>query len=131
MGCLFVPPRILAVTWDAYFALYFLGLNDSSCQSMCKSLPYLRKLDMSWNSSLTDEALFSLFHSCPLLIDVKVAGLKRITAKPFLPIISELSRWRIVRERIRNRLQMQMGNINRGRLIKDFTEYEVNEEKSL
>ena len=101
---------------------------------MVKSLPRLRLIDLSWNSSLTDESILGLFNSCPCLHEVTIAGLKRITSKPFLPIISGLAKWRRRREEIRIRVAIQMGVISRPQMgvisrprMRDTTEYEVPE----
>lgn len=100
------------------------GLNDASCQEMVKSMPHLRTVDFSWNSSLVDDSISTLFLSCPCLREVTIAGLKRITSKPFLPIISDYGIWRRRRESICSKLQRKFGGSTRSRQ-KDISDYEI------
>ena len=103
--------------------LYISGLNDSVCIPLVKTLSNLRIIDLSWNSSLTDDSLVNLFHSCQFIQEVTVAGLKRISSKPFLSIISGLVKWQQVRSVIKHRLHLKYFTSS-GRL-KHVTDLEV------
>ncbi|XP_066270079.1 uncharacterized protein [Branchiostoma lanceolatum] len=70
------------------------GMTDSVLVSMAENLGLLEELDVSWNLDLTDSSISRVLVCCPRLRDARLAGLKRITSKPFLPIISDLARWR-------------------------------------
>ncbi|XP_019622327.1 PREDICTED: LOW QUALITY PROTEIN: uncharacterized protein LOC109468526 [Branchiostoma belcheri] len=70
------------------------GMSDGVLVSMVESLGLLEELDVSWNLGLTDVSICRVLVCCPRLRDARLAGLKRITSKPFLPIISDLARWR-------------------------------------
>lgn len=104
-------------------SLYVSGLNDSVCIPLVKALSNLRIIDLSWNSSLTDDSLVKLFHSCQFIQEVTVAGLKRISSKPFLSIISGLVKWQQVRSVIKHRLHLKYFTSS-GRL-KHMTDLEV------
>ncbi|KAI8493610.1 hypothetical protein Bbelb_285310 [Branchiostoma belcheri] len=70
------------------------GMSDGVLVSMVETLGLLEELDVSWNLGLTDVSICRVLVCCPRLRDARLAGLKRITSKPFLPIISDLARWR-------------------------------------
>ncbi|XP_035669018.1 uncharacterized protein LOC118411092 [Branchiostoma floridae] len=70
------------------------GMSDGVLVSMVENLGLLEELDVSWNLDLTDLSISRVLVCCPRLRDARLAGLKRITSKPFLPIISDLARWR-------------------------------------
>ncbi|CAH1251675.1 FBXL20 [Branchiostoma lanceolatum] len=70
------------------------GMTDGVLVSMAENLGLLEELDVSWNLDLTDLSISRVLVCCPRLRDARLAGLKRITSKPFLPIISDLARWR-------------------------------------
>ena len=53
---------------------------------------------------LTDETMSVLMISCTLLREAVLAGLKRITSKAFVPMITGLNAWRDRRSAIRFRL---------------------------
>ena len=91
---------------------------------MIKCLPSLYAVDLSWNLSITDETIQLLFTVCSNIQCVKIAGLKRITSKAFLPLISQRERWNKIRQTIFKRLQLQLGANCRKRL-KDLSKYEV------
>jgi len=80
-------------------------LTDKLSRPLVQSLKNLTFIDLSWNCLLTDETLSALMISCVMLRETVLAGLKRISSKPFLPIISGLSEWKAKRESIRRRLQ--------------------------
>ncbi|XP_038058124.1 uncharacterized protein LOC119729581 [Patiria miniata] len=81
------------------------NLTDGVAQAMAPSLRHLKKLDVSWNSDLTDAAISSVMSCCPLIVELYLMGLKRITEKPLMPIISELARWQRCKKLIKLKMK--------------------------
>ncbi|XP_071941710.1 uncharacterized protein [Antedon mediterranea] len=82
-------------------------LADDIIITMATRLCFLKRLDVSWNSELTDVTVCCLLINCPLLDNLCLDGLKCITSKPFLPIIAELVRWRRCQALIKLKLKEQ------------------------
>eukprot|EP00794_Sanderia_malayensis_P005243 gene5243-5907_t len=96
-------------------------LMDSMVLPFLPNMKQLVYIDLSWNCMLTDETVSKLFICCPLLREAVLSGLKRISTKPFLPIISGLVEWRAKREIIAYRLR------TRGIITRNIASQEVNE----
>ena len=92
---------------------------------MVRNLPHLRRVDLSWNSSLTDDAITVLCRSCPGLREVTISGLKRITSKPFLPIITDVETWRERRDVIKARLRQSVAATDFVTRERDISRLEV------
>lgn len=80
-------------------------LTDTLAKPLVQKLKDLTYIDLSWNCLLTDQTLSALLVSCVMLSEAVLAGLKRITSKPFLSMISGISEWNITRESIRSHLR--------------------------
>lgn len=73
-------------------------LTDEILDNLARNMPLLKDIDVSWNSSLTDDGICSLLECCLKLNRAVFCGLKRITSQPFLGIIGDLGRWRLLEE---------------------------------
>ncbi|PIK46143.1 hypothetical protein BSL78_16991 [Apostichopus japonicus] len=82
-------------------------MTDSLLAEMMPRFRMLKVLDVSWTLNLTNDGVAAILCSCPLLTDLNLAGLKRITEKPFLPIISDINRWRRCQALIKLKLREQ------------------------
>ena len=91
---------------------------------MLWNLCSLEHVDLSWNSFLTDETVTSLLLHCPRLKTALLAGLKRITSRPFLLIVSGLAKWQRRRETIRTKLEKEFSVTGKSR---DLSAKEVNQ----
>lgn len=106
---------------------YILGINDATCQTSFLKMPSLHKLvsiDLSWSSLLSDHTVSLILGNCNTLQTATLTGLKRITSKPFIPIINNYNDWFETRREISERLQLQLGADCKKRL-KDLSRYEV------
>ena len=68
---------------------------------------------------LTDDTISTLLGSCPMLNEAVLAGLKRITSKPFLPIISDQTEWRSCLKAIRSRIRRSNYAAKKGVSVSD------------
>jgi len=100
------------------------GLNDTTCTQLICKLPYLKRIDLSWNCSLTDESITLMCCSCPMLRELIISGLKRITSKPFLPIVAGWGEWRKRREEIKTRLRRPCVSTNVSTRERDILQLE-------
>ncbi|XP_065071249.1 uncharacterized protein LOC135695947, partial [Rhopilema esculentum] len=94
-------------------------LTDSQAVPMVRSLRNLTFVDLSWNCMLTDDTISTLLGSCPMLNEAVLAGLKRITSKPFLPIISDRTEWRSCLKAIRSRIRRSNYAAKKGVSVSD------------
>ncbi|CAL1526030.1 unnamed protein product, partial [Lymnaea stagnalis] len=62
-------------------------ISDESVFLLSKSLPLLEKIDLGWNTSLTNQSIQALLSNCRRLTTAILEGLK-ITSAPFLQIIT-------------------------------------------
>ncbi|XP_033624603.1 uncharacterized protein LOC117288031 [Asterias rubens] len=115
--CPTTPSTLMSLAWNCQglSTLNMSGvesLTDGVVQAMMPSLRLMKKLDMSWNSELTDVAVSCVMSCCPLMVELFLMGLKRITEKPFMPLISELSRWqrckKLIKLKMKERLLLNM-----------------------
>lgn len=74
------------------------SFTDSALSKLAKNMPILREIDASWNSRLSDDGIKVLLQCCIKLKKVVLCGLKLITSQPFLGIIGDLKRWRLLEE---------------------------------
>ena len=74
------------------------SLTDAALSNLAKNMPLLREIDASWNSSLSDIGISALLEFCTQLNKAVLCGLKCITSQPFLAIIGDLGRWRLLEE---------------------------------
>ena len=73
-------------------------LDDDIVVALATNMPLLVDADLSWNSSLTDNAIQALLLHCTRLRETVLSGLKLITSRPFLGIICDLGRWHLVQD---------------------------------
>lgn len=66
--------------------------------TMATNLPNLTFIDVSWNLAITSVGISALMLNCCKLHEANLSGLKALTSKPFLPIISDLRVWRSKQE---------------------------------
>lgn len=80
--------------------LKYLDLSSVTCYDdqllvvMSSCLKFLEKLDISWNAALTDVSVSAVLRSCIFLSELLASGLRELSTAPFLPIISDLRKWR-------------------------------------
>ena len=74
------------------------NLTDAALGRLAENMPLLREIDASWNSSLSDTGISTLLRCCNKLKKVVLCGLNFITSQPFLGIIGDLKRWRLLEE---------------------------------
>ncbi|KAL3885402.1 hypothetical protein ACJMK2_025465 [Sinanodonta woodiana] len=79
-------------------------ITDASVIYLSEHLHQLHELDISWNLALTNESVSAVLKNCPRLHTACMSGLKQITAEPFLPIITDLKRWRRCQSLLRFKL---------------------------
>ncbi|KAK3595456.1 hypothetical protein CHS0354_003448 [Potamilus streckersoni] len=79
-------------------------ITDASVIYLSEHLHQLQELDISWNLALTNESVSAILKNCPQLHTACMSGLKQITAEPFLPIITDLKRWRRCQSLLRFKL---------------------------
>lgn len=58
-------------------------------------------------SALTDVGVGAIMANCLYLQELSVAGIKLLTSKPFLPLISDVKEWRRCQALLRLKLQEQ------------------------
>ena len=92
--------------WNVFFLLYWTGefRGHKPFQSL-SSLQNLTFLDLAWNSMVCDDTLIMMLSNMPLLDRLNLEGLKYISSKPFLPIISKHENWYEMKNRITKRLR--------------------------
>ncbi|CAC5357286.1 unnamed protein product [Mytilus coruscus] len=81
------------------------SITDSSVVYLVENLPLLREIDISWNSGLSDVCVKALLRSCIHLKKAVLSGIKFLTSAPFLPIISDLQKFRRCQALLRFKLQ--------------------------
>ncbi|KAI8761852.1 F-box/LRR-repeat protein 2 [Biomphalaria glabrata] len=64
------------------------AVNDSALIMLSENLTLLEKINLDWNSQLTDGAIHALLTNCTRLTYVNLEGVKEITSAPFIKIIS-------------------------------------------
>ena len=91
------PETLDAIAQHAPLRLEFLGL-ESSGSFLCddhfpgfaQAFPLIRDINLSWNISIGDDAICSILTSCLSLEVLTLAGVKRITVNPFMPLVNIL-----------------------------------------
>ncbi|XP_068711502.1 uncharacterized protein [Montipora foliosa] len=92
------------------------SLTDEGLGNLARNMPHLRDIDASWNSSLSDNGIFTLLESCVELNRAVLCGLKGITSQPFLAIIGDLGRWCLLEELWRLNRRSQSGADPKGKV---------------
>ncbi|KAL5015892.1 hypothetical protein ScPMuIL_005481 [Solemya velum] len=72
-------------------------ISDQAVVKLAENIPQLEVIDISWNSELTDVSVTAVLQYCMNLKKAFFGGLKQLTTNPFLPIISDVSKWRLCR----------------------------------
>ncbi|XP_064645007.1 uncharacterized protein LOC135498609 [Lineus longissimus] len=70
-----------------------VDITDDGVIRLAQRLSLLKNLDISWNQALTDDSVDAILTNCPLMDSLCLVGLKRLTSKPFLPIIANFNQW--------------------------------------
>lgn len=81
------------------------SITDASVVYLVENLPLLQEIDIGWNSGLSDVCVKALLRSCIYLKKAVLSGLKYLTSAPFLPIISDLQKFRRCQALLRFKLQ--------------------------
>ncbi|CAG2186128.1 unnamed protein product [Mytilus edulis] len=81
------------------------SITDASMVYLAENLPLLQEIDASWNSGLSDVSVKALLRSCIYLKKAVLSGIKFLTSAPYLPIISDLQKFRRCQALLRFKLQ--------------------------
>ncbi|XP_064607051.1 F-box/LRR-repeat protein fbxl-1-like [Liolophura sinensis] len=91
------------------------GIDDEAVVNLAQRLPHLTKIDISWNSGLTDKSPSAFLTFCQKLEWANFAGIKRITSEPFIHLISDDGSWLKTQAMLRkDRLDRQRRQVDAG-----------------
>ncbi|XP_013411634.1 F-box/LRR-repeat protein 2-like [Lingula anatina] len=68
-------------------------------------LDLLEQLDLSWNLWVTNDGVSTVLQSCIFLRHLSLGGNKMLTSKPYLPMISDVAKWRRSQAVLRFKIQ--------------------------